>query len=217
MLFVCLWVQWSANSLNYCFSLQHSKRNHITPLPEIEALKTYTQTPLESSSIELNNRVLLARAPVRFFINLFVKCSEVKLICDRQSVGQFVWVSGLPMGPLTRFYLVLLFSADNYLIFLPKASSLTRRRVCSLQWNHSLFPITILYCLIWDCVPFLSPLTTRRDCGGGILTRLHTGNLFVILWNRDDWDHEEYSHQFWVLTSWFLFIWKPVPKRNIVL
>jgi hypothetical protein len=37
-------------------------------------------------------------------------------------------------------------------------------------------PITILYCLIWDCVPFLSPLTTRRDCGGGILSRLHTGS-----------------------------------------
>jgi hypothetical protein len=58
-----------------------------------------------------------------------------------------------------------------HLIILPKASSLTRRRVCSLQWNHSLAPITILYCLIWDCVPFLSPLTTRRDYGGSILTR----------------------------------------------
>jgi hypothetical protein len=81
------------------------------------------------------------------------------------------------MGPLIRFYLVLLFSADNYLIILPKASSLTRRRVCSLQWNHSLVPITILYRLIWDCVPFLSPLTTRRDYGGSILTRLHTGKL----------------------------------------
>jgi hypothetical protein len=100
---------------------------------------------------------------------------KLKLICDRQTVGQFVWVSGLPMGPLTRFYLVL-FSADNYLIILNKASSLTRRRVCSLQWNHSLVQITILYWLIWDCVPFLSPLTTRRDYGGGILTRLHTGN-----------------------------------------
>jgi hypothetical protein len=57
--------------------------------------------------------------------------SSKKLICDRQSVDQFVWVSGLPMGTLTRFYLALLFSADNYLIILPKASSLTRRRVCS--------------------------------------------------------------------------------------
>jgi hypothetical protein len=40
------------------------------------------------------------------------------------------------------------FPADNYLIILPKESSLMRRRVCSLQWNHSLVPITILYCLI---------------------------------------------------------------------
>jgi hypothetical protein len=46
---------------------------------------------------------------------------KLKLIYDRQSVGQFVWVSGLPLGPLTRFYLALLFSADdNYLIILPK-------------------------------------------------------------------------------------------------
>jgi hypothetical protein len=58
--------------------------------------------------------------------------------CGRQSVDQFVWVSGLPLGPLTRFYLALLFSADNYFILLPKASSLTRKRVCSLQCNHSL-------------------------------------------------------------------------------
>jgi hypothetical protein len=36
-------------------------------------------------------------------------------------------------------------------------------------------PITINYPLIWDCVPSSSPLTTRRDYGGGILTRLHTG------------------------------------------
>jgi hypothetical protein len=69
--------------------------------------------------------------------------------CGRQTVDQFVWVSGLPLGPLTRFYLVLLFSADKYLILLSKASSLTRKRVCSLQCNHSLVPITILYRLIW--------------------------------------------------------------------
>jgi hypothetical protein len=73
---------------------------------------------------------------------------KLKLIYDRQSVDQFVWVSGLPMGPLTRFYLTLLSSADNYLIILSKAPSLTRKRVCSLQWNHPLVPITILYCLI---------------------------------------------------------------------
>jgi hypothetical protein len=58
--------------------------------------------------------------------------------CGRQSVDQFVWVSGLPLGPLTRFYLVLLSSSDNYFILLSKASSLTRKRVCRLQCNHSL-------------------------------------------------------------------------------
>jgi hypothetical protein len=58
--------------------------------------------------------------------------------CGRQSVDQFVWVSGLPLGPLTTFYLALLFSSDNYLILLSKASSLTRKRVCSLECLHSL-------------------------------------------------------------------------------
>jgi hypothetical protein len=95
------------------------------------------------------------------------------------AADQFVWVSGLPLGPLTRFYLALLSSSGNYFILLSKASSLTRKRVCSLQCNHSLVPITIHYRLIWDCVPFLSPLTTRRDYGGGILTRLDTGYTFV--------------------------------------
>jgi hypothetical protein len=85
---------------------------------------------------------------------------------------------------LTRFYLALLFSSDNYLILLSKASSLTRKRVCSLQRNHSLAPITIFSRLVWDCVPFLpflSPLTTRRDYGGSILTRLHTGHRPTVI------------------------------------
>jgi hypothetical protein len=58
--------------------------------------------------------------------------------CGRQSVYQFIWVSGLPLGPLTRFYLALLSSSDNYFILLSRASTLTRKRVCSLQCNHSL-------------------------------------------------------------------------------
>jgi hypothetical protein len=55
-----------------------------------------------------------------------------------QSVDHFVWVSGLPLGPLTRFYIALFSSSDNYFIFLSKAPSLMRKRVCSLQCNHSL-------------------------------------------------------------------------------
>jgi hypothetical protein len=100
--------------------------------------------------------------------------------CGRQSVDQFVWVLGLHLGPLTRFYFALLLSADNYLILVSKASSLTRKRICSLQCNHSLVPITIFYRLIWDCVPILSPRPTHRDYGGSILTRLHTGRILII-------------------------------------
>jgi hypothetical protein len=58
--------------------------------------------------------------------------------CSRQSVDQCVWVSGLSLGPFTRFYLALLTSSDNYFFLLSKAPSLTRKRVCSLQCNHSL-------------------------------------------------------------------------------
>jgi hypothetical protein len=57
--------------------------------------------------------------------------------CGRQSGDQCVWVSGLPLGPLTRFYLVLS-SSGNYFSLLSKALSLTRKRVCTLQCNHSL-------------------------------------------------------------------------------
>jgi hypothetical protein len=63
---------------------------------------------------------------------------ELESSCGRQSVDQCVWVSGLPLGPLTRFYLALLTSSDNYFFLLSKAPSPTRKRVCSLQCNHSL-------------------------------------------------------------------------------
>jgi hypothetical protein len=58
--------------------------------------------------------------------------------CGRHLVYQFVWVSVVPLGPLTRFYLALLSSSDNYFILISKAPSLTRKRACSLQRNHSL-------------------------------------------------------------------------------
>jgi hypothetical protein len=41
-----------------------------------------------------------------------------------------------PVGALDQ--ILSLFSANNYLILLSKASSVTRKRVCSLQCNHSL-------------------------------------------------------------------------------
>jgi hypothetical protein len=45
---------------------------------------------------------------------------------------------GPPFGTLDQIYLALLSLSDNYFILLSKVSSLTRKRVCSLQWNHSL-------------------------------------------------------------------------------
>jgi hypothetical protein len=68
----------------------------------------------------------------------FCRFSSSSLSCGWQTVDQFIWDSDLPLGPLTKFYLALFFSADNYLIILSKAFSLTRKRVCSLQCNHSL-------------------------------------------------------------------------------
>jgi hypothetical protein len=47
-------------------------------------------------------------------------------------------------------------------------------------WSGHWGPITTLYNLIWDYVPFLPPLTTHRDYGGSILTRLHTESC--LLW-----------------------------------
>jgi hypothetical protein len=55
-----------------------------------------------------------------------------------------------------------------------KTGSVICSAIC--QWSESRRLITIHYCLIWDYwVPYSSPLMTRRDYGGSILTRLHTG------------------------------------------
>jgi hypothetical protein len=76
------------------------------------------------------------------------------------------------------------------------APSLTIRRVCNLQCSHW-GPIAIHYRLIRDCVPSSSPLTTRRDFGGGILTSLHTG------------------FKDWVELSWVEFILQPEVSRPV--
>jgi hypothetical protein len=124
--------------------------------------------------------------------------------CGRQSVDQFVWVSGLHLGPLTRFYLALLSTSDNYFILLSKASSLTRKRVCSFQCIILLSKASSLtrkrVCSL-QCIHSLVRLLTPNNhtlpshlrlcslsvtsydsqrCCGGILTRLHTGFQCLI-------------------------------------
>jgi hypothetical protein len=104
---------------------------------------------------------------------------ELSLSYGRQSVDQFILVSGSSLGPMTRFYYYPFFS-DNCFVGLPVGRPIWRedRSVtysAIAGWSGHWGPITIHYRLIWDCVPSSSPLTTRRDYSGGILTRLHTG------------------------------------------
>jgi hypothetical protein len=49
-----------------------------------------------------------------------------------------VWVSGLPLGPMTRFVFLFFFGLTITFILFPMASSLTRKWVCSLECLHSL-------------------------------------------------------------------------------
>jgi hypothetical protein len=99
----------------------------------------------------------------------------VLLVADSQPVHLGIRP---PFGTLDKMLSCSSFSSDNYLILRSKASSLTRKRVCSSQCNHcairSLKPNHTLPSHLRLC-SLLSPLTTRRDCGGSILTRLHTG------------------------------------------
>jgi hypothetical protein len=95
------------------------------------------------------------------------------------TADQFVLVSGSPLGSMTRFY-PCPFSSDNCFVVLPVGRPLWREDgsvtySAIADWSDHCGTIAIHYRLIWDCVPSSSPLTTRRDCGGGILTRLHTG------------------------------------------
>jgi hypothetical protein len=66
---------------------------------------------------------------IRIIIRLKLK---LKLICDRQSVGQSVLVSGAHLGPVTNFSFSLKFPSDNCVFVILLAPSLTRRRVCNL-------------------------------------------------------------------------------------
>jgi hypothetical protein len=94
--------------------------------------------------------------------------------CGRQSVDQSVWVSGLPLGPLTRFYLALLFSADKYLVLFSKASSLTRKRVCSLQCNHSYIYIYSCACAVNMTATISSSLTEQSFLIHGLPQKILT-------------------------------------------
>jgi hypothetical protein len=112
-------------------------------------------------------------------------------IYDRQSIGQSVFGVRHPSWTRDQFFFLLEIYFKQLRVYYFVAPSLTRGRVCNLQYNcfwvlpeQSLLGrspaelTTIFYCLIWDSpnlegqvpvfisprhwVPFLSPLTTRR-------------------------------------------------------
>jgi hypothetical protein len=63
----------------------------------------------------------------------------LNLSYGRRSVDQFLLVSGLPLGHMTRFiFLFFFFWLTITFILFPMASSLTRKWVCSLECLHSL-------------------------------------------------------------------------------
>jgi hypothetical protein len=113
------------------------------------------------------------------------------------------WCRAPLWGPMTRFYFFSFFCRKIALLFVlgrplwREDGSVICSAICQLTESRRtrtrLYPSTqrhtrnrmqtpkikiVHYCLIWDYwVPFPSPLTTRRDYGGSILTRLHTGKF----------------------------------------
>jgi hypothetical protein len=113
-------------------------------------------------------------------------CVELSLSYGRQSVDQFVLLSGSPLGIMTRFYPYPFF-CDNCFVVFPVGRPLwwedgSVNYSAISDWSGHWGPITIHYLLIWDRVPSSSPLTTHRDYGGGVLTRLHTGLVVLTYW-----------------------------------
>jgi hypothetical protein len=137
---------------------------------------------------------------------------KLKLIYDGQLVGQSVLVPGTHVGPVTIFFSPLEIFFRQLRVSYFVAPSLTRGRICNFLYNcfwylpeqsllgRSLAELTVIFCcLIWDCVPSSSLLTTRRDLGGlscyhakhCSLTLDYTGNFLTngmgeFEWLKDD-------------------------------
>jgi hypothetical protein len=85
----------------------------------------------------------------RWYINITITILDIGVVffwsssCGRQSVDQYVWVSGLLLGSLTRFYLALLLSVDNYVVLLSmrplwrENGSVIYCKIASGQSNHT--------------------------------------------------------------------------------
>jgi hypothetical protein len=133
---------------------------------------------------------------------------KLKLIYDRHSVGQSVLVSGAHLGPLTNFSFAMKFSVDSCgfaVLWRPlwrEDGSVIYCLIASgpCQSSHSWAEVSSETPPTWRArflylyppgtgwpsytpgrwVNFLSPLTTLKDYGGVILTRLHTENSPIV-------------------------------------
>jgi hypothetical protein len=119
------------------------------------------------------------------FASLYLLCvcvracvlARVLLAADSQSTSSSGYRASL-WDPWPDFILLFFLRLTNYFILLSKAPSLTRKRVCSLQCNHSLVRTLLSHLRLCS---LLSPVTTLKDYGGSILTRLHTECVCVYI------------------------------------
>jgi hypothetical protein len=120
---------------------------------------------------------------------------ELSWCCDRRSVGLSVLVSGTLLGPMTSFFFSFLF-LDNCFPIRLQAPSLTRGRVCNLQYNLSVFRV------VEDSKRYItiSSETTGSDIGSAILWRNFEKLTFGGL-------HEKHAvlHGIWVPTQHLLW------------
>jgi hypothetical protein len=107
-----------------------------------------------------------------------------------------------PSGTREQFFFLLEISFRQLRVCYFVAPSLTRGRTLPEQSLLGRSPVeltAIFYCLIWDSLVFISPRNRvaqlypralgslfaafydSQGCGGGILTRLHTGWFYILI------------------------------------
>jgi hypothetical protein len=131
---------------------------------------------------------LMAAAPCIDFLSksgLQWQVLTVKVkVTSRLTVSQSICLGvGHPFGAHDQILLFPFFCRKIALLFIlgcplwQENGSVICSALC--QWSE-LRRTHNHYCLIWDYwIPFLLPLTTRRDYGEIILTRLHTGKCWL--------------------------------------
>jgi hypothetical protein len=135
--------------------------------------------------------------------------------CGRQSVDQYVWVSGLPLGSLTRFYLSLLLLFDNYVVLLSmrplwrENGSVIYCKIASgpCQSNHMsrsrlLLPQVVMFGQTQQNSQFVSIVVTAP-------VLLHSNMLLVTMEMRTSAEYHSCG-RFWYSQMQFYFKWRRI-------